>query len=67
MKVDAKNESAKAFYLKYGFIPLEKDPLSLFIPFAKRPGGNRLDCQNAGISGKQVYGKMVASDRDREI
>ena len=34
VKVDAKNESAKAFYLKYGFIPLENDPLSLFIPIA---------------------------------
>ncbi len=34
VKVDAKNESAKGFYLKYGFIPLENDPLSLFIPIA---------------------------------
>lgn len=34
VKVDAKNESAKTFYLKYGFIPLENDPLSLFIPIA---------------------------------
>lgn len=30
--VDAKNQSAKQFYLKYGFIPLEDDELSLFIP-----------------------------------
>ena len=29
--VDALNESAKAFYLKYGFIPLEDNELSLFI------------------------------------
>jgi len=34
VKVDAKNESAKAFYLKYGLIPLSNDPLSLFIPIA---------------------------------
>ncbi|MEB3342618.1 hypothetical protein [Okeania sp.] len=30
--VDAFNEDAKAFYLKYGFIPLEDNPLSLLIP-----------------------------------
>lgn len=32
--VDAKNESAKAFYLKYGFMPLENNDLSLFIPLS---------------------------------
>jgi len=30
--VDAFNDEAKAFYLKYGFIPLEGNLLSLFIP-----------------------------------
>ena len=30
--VDAFDEEAKAFYLKYGLIPLEDNPLSLFIP-----------------------------------
>lgn len=30
--VDAKNSQAKDFYLKYGFIPLEDDELSLFLP-----------------------------------
>lgn len=30
--VDAKNDQAKAFYLKYGFIPLEDQELSLFLP-----------------------------------
>jgi hypothetical protein len=34
VKLDAKNESAKTFYLKYGFIPLKNDSLSLFIPLA---------------------------------
>ncbi|MEG3859930.1 hypothetical protein [Microcoleus sp. herbarium12] len=32
--VDSKNQQAKEFYLKYGFIPLEDDELSLFIPIA---------------------------------
>ena len=32
--VDAKNEQAKAFYLKYGFIALEDNELSLFIPIS---------------------------------
>ena len=32
--VDSKNQPAKEFYLKYGFIPLEDDELSLFIPIA---------------------------------
>ncbi|MEZ2227713.1 hypothetical protein [Microcoleus sp.] len=32
--VDSKNQQAKDFYLKYGFIPLEDDELSLFIPIA---------------------------------
>lgn len=30
--VDAINEQAKAFYLKYGFIQLQDHPFSLFIP-----------------------------------
>jgi predicted N-acetyltransferase YhbS len=30
--VDAIDESAKNFYLKYGFIPLLEHPLSLFLP-----------------------------------
>jgi predicted GNAT family N-acyltransferase len=30
--VDAINEKAKSFYLNYGFIPLEDNDLSLFIP-----------------------------------
>jgi GNAT superfamily N-acetyltransferase len=30
--VDAINEKAKQFYLKYGFIPLIYSPLSLFLP-----------------------------------
>lgn len=32
--VDAIDEKAKAFYLKYGFIPLEERPLTLFLPLA---------------------------------
>ncbi len=32
VKVDASNERAKEFYVKYGFVPLEDKPLSLFIP-----------------------------------
>ncbi|WP_017721020.1 GNAT family N-acetyltransferase [Kamptonema formosum] len=32
--VDALNEPAKQFYMKYGFIPLENDRLSLFIPLS---------------------------------
>ena len=32
--VDAFNEQAKKFYLKYGFIPFEDNPLSLFIPMS---------------------------------
>ncbi|MBC6455930.1 MAG: GNAT family N-acetyltransferase [Hormoscilla sp. SP5CHS1] len=34
VRVDAVNEQAKLFYLKYGFIPLENGGLSLFIPIA---------------------------------
>jgi predicted N-acetyltransferase YhbS len=30
--VDAIDERAKTFYLKYGFIPLESQPLTLFLP-----------------------------------
>ena len=32
--VDAKNNQAKNFYLKYGFIPLEDQELSLFLPLS---------------------------------
>ena len=32
--VDAIDEKAKAFYLKYGFIPFEEHPLTLFLPLA---------------------------------
>jgi ribosomal protein S18 acetylase RimI-like enzyme len=32
--VDATNESARDFYLKYGFITLPSQPMSLFIPLA---------------------------------
>lgn len=32
--VDAKDDRAKAFYLKYGFIPFISNPLRLFIPLA---------------------------------
>jgi predicted GNAT family N-acyltransferase len=32
--VDATNESAKDFYLKYGFIALHSQPMSLLIPLA---------------------------------
>ena len=30
--VDAKDDLAKNFYLKYGFIPLSDDPMILFLP-----------------------------------
>jgi hypothetical protein len=33
--VDALNDSAKAFYLKYGFIPLEDNEFTLFIALTK--------------------------------
>lgn len=32
--VDAKDESAKRFYLRFGFIPLQDASLSLFLPLA---------------------------------
>ena|ERR1700722_2937423 len=32
--VDAKNETAKNFYIKYGFMPLDNSELSLFIPLS---------------------------------
>lgn len=32
--VDAKDENAKKFYLRYGFIPLQDDPLKLFLPMS---------------------------------
>ena len=34
MLVDAKDESAAAFYRHFGFIPLESRPMSLFLPIA---------------------------------
>lgn len=30
--VDAKNEQVKQYYLRFGFIPLQDSPLSLFLP-----------------------------------
>ncbi len=35
--VDAKDESAKKFYLKYGFISLTNEPMILFLPIASFP------------------------------
>ncbi|WP_083438998.1 GNAT family N-acetyltransferase [Herbaspirillum autotrophicum] len=35
--IDAKDEKAAAFYLKYGFTPLPSNPLMLFMPFADMP------------------------------
>lgn len=35
--VDAKNDSAKNFYLKYGFISLIDEPMTLFLPLASFP------------------------------
>lgn len=35
--VDAKNDSAKAFYKKYGFIELADEPMTLFLPLASFP------------------------------
>ncbi len=35
--VDAKDDSAKNFYLKYGFIPLIDEPMTLFIPLINFP------------------------------
>jgi len=32
--VDAVNEKAKGFYLRYGFIPMDNHPLTLFLPLA---------------------------------
>ncbi len=32
VRVDAINDSAKAFYLKHEFIPFQEQPLSLFLP-----------------------------------
>jgi ribosomal protein S18 acetylase RimI-like enzyme len=32
--VDAKNEAAKAFYLQYGFVPLDAHPRRLVLPMA---------------------------------
>lgn len=36
--VDAKDEEAAGFYLKYGFIPLPDDPLRLMMPMGSIPG-----------------------------
>lgn len=35
--VDAKDEAAKAFYKKYGFIELADEPMTLFLPLASFP------------------------------
>lgn len=35
--VDAKGESAKSFYKKYGFIELTTDPMTLLLPLASFP------------------------------
>lgn len=35
--VDAKDDTAKSFYLKYGFIPLIDEPMVLFLPLAAFP------------------------------
>jgi len=35
--VDAKDDNAKNFYLKYGFIPLISDPMALFLPLVSFP------------------------------
>ena len=35
--VDAKDEPAKAFYLKYGFITLSDQPMTLFLPLSSFP------------------------------
>ena len=32
--VDAKDEAAQKYYLRYGFLPLTDDPLRLFLPLA---------------------------------
>lgn len=37
LMVDAKDDPAKNFYLKYGFIPLLDDPMTLFLPLASFP------------------------------
>lgn len=31
MEVDALTDAARAFYLKYGFVPLQDDPLHLYL------------------------------------
>lgn len=35
--VDAKDDSAKTFYLKYGFISLIDEPMTLFLPLTNFP------------------------------
>ncbi|MEK6773901.1 MAG: GNAT family N-acetyltransferase [Bdellovibrionota bacterium] len=35
--VDAKDDSAKNFYLKYGFTPLIDEPMTLFLPLTNFP------------------------------
>lgn len=35
--VDAKNEGAKSFYKKYGFLELMDEPMTLFLPLASFP------------------------------
>jgi ribosomal protein S18 acetylase RimI-like enzyme len=36
--VDAKDQVAKSFYEKYGFVELTSDPMTLFLPIATIPG-----------------------------
>ena len=35
--VDAKDDSAKNFYLKYGFVSLIDEPMTLFLPLTNFP------------------------------
>jgi GNAT superfamily N-acetyltransferase len=39
VEVDAIDEQAKSFYLKYGFLPLPDDPLHLYLPVSTLAGG----------------------------
>jgi ribosomal protein S18 acetylase RimI-like enzyme len=41
--VDAKNESAAAFYRRYEFLPLTAHPLTLFLPVAALAARRKLD------------------------
>ena len=39
MIVDATNEAAKHFYMAFGFLPFQNDPMRLFLPLG--PAGFR--------------------------